>query len=383
MLWTLADQDPTPGTLDLVLSKLSYLALDNRPELRNCAVNTLVSCAVGRGHQFTDEQWERVLNETIFGIMKDISGAIHGTDNERSKADDSGSPQRYKVAVHHSRDSATKQWSTTLVLTLRGLERVLRLFFSQLLASTSCKNNGHRDSPWFLYTWKEILRISLESATLSGGRETLEIRLAGIELIALCAQLSCVSGMVAFANSARVGTNMEVVGGALRSVRSATVPEEQKGAIGDTTLEPEVEKWRAHLFDLAFSSLAADFRDHLECCHEISDASDHYMIDSVANQVLNKLTGELAKLYECCKNDEMLPSSCELRLDIFEEDDGSYESRFIDLLLIMVEKTPRENSRFLNQVQRGIMTLLQAMASHSSLKALKALTSLSGDNMFV
>jgi hypothetical protein len=161
------------------------------------------------------------------------------------------------------------------------------------------------------------------------------------------------------------------------------VPDEQKGAIDDTPLEPEVEKWRAHLFDLAFSSLAADFRDHLECCHEISDASDHYMIDSVSNQVLNKLTGELAKLYECCKNDEMLPSSCELRLDIFDEDDGSYESRFIDLLLIMVEKTPRENSRFLNQVERGVMTLLQAMASHSSLKALKALTSLSGDNMFV
>eukprot|EP00804_Cyclotella_cryptica_P003756 CCRYP_008917-RA/>CCRYP_008917-RA protein AED:0.02 eAED:0.02 QI:265/1/1/1/1/1/5/228/1989 len=383
MLWTLADQDPTPGTLDLVLSKLSYLALDNRPELRNCAVNTLVSCAVGRGHQFTDEQWERVLNETIFGIMKDISGAIQGSDNEHSKTEDNRSSQRYKVAVHHSRDSATKQWSTTLVLTLRGLERVLRLFFSQLLASTSFKNNGHSDSPWFLYTWKEILKMSLESATLCGGRETLEIRLAGIELITLCAQLSCVSGMVASANSARVGTNMEVVGGALRSVRSATVPENHKAAVGDTPLEPDVEKWRTHLFDLAFSSLVADFRHHLEASDETPHSSEHYMIDSVLNQVLNKLTGELAKLYECCKNDEMLPESCELRLDIFAGDHDSYESRFVELLLILVEKTPRENSRFLNQVQRGVMTLLQSMASHSSMKALKALTSLSGDYMFV
>lgn len=155
MLWTLADQDPTPGTLDLVLSKLSYLALDDRPELRNCAVNTLISCAVGRGHQFTDKQWERVLNQTIFGIMKDISEAINGSETGCAKATENGNSQRYKVAVHHSRDSVTKQWSTTLVLTLRGLERVLRLFFPRLLASTPCDKDN---PPWFLFTWTEILR---------------------------------------------------------------------------------------------------------------------------------------------------------------------------------------------------------------------------------
>jgi hypothetical protein len=384
MLWTIADQDPTPSTLDLVLSKLSFLALDNRPELRNCSVNTLVSCAVGRGHQFTNEQWERVLNKTIFGVMKDISAAINGTENQVPNADSGKkSSQRYKVAVHHSRDSATKQWSTTLVLTLRGLERVLRLFFSQLLASTS-NNTSNEESPWFLYTWKEVIRISLESATLAGGRETLEIRLAGIELIALCAQLSCASGIVASANSARVGTNMEVVGGALRSVRAATVPDGQKLVANDTPLEPKVEEWRKHLFDLAFASIAVDFRDHMESSSAEPEAeSDHYMIDSVSTQVLNRLTGELAKLYECCKNDEMKPVSCELQLDIFAEDDGSYESRLINLLLVMVEHTPSENTRFLNQVQRGVMTLLQTMASHSSLRALKALTSLSGDHIFV
>lgn len=383
MLWTLADQDPTAETLNLVLSKLSYLALDDRPELRNCAVNTLISCAVGRGHQFTNDQWETVLNETIFGIMKDISGAINSANQGTKSASNGSSSQRYKVAVHHSRDSVTKQWSTTLVLMLRGLERVLRLFFPQLLTSMSSKNSADSANPWFLFTWTEVLRFSLESATLSGGRETLDIRLAGIELITLCAQLSCVSGMVASANSARVGTNMEVVGGALRSVRAATVPDEQNQAAETPLLEPDAEEWRKHLFDLAFASLAVDFRAHLECSQDTAEASEHYMIDSVSTQVLNKLTGELAKLYECCKNDEMRPQSCELGLDIFAEDDGSVESRFINLLMSMVEKSPNESSRFLNQVQRGVMTLLQSMASHSSLRALKALTSLSGDRIFV
>lgn len=79
----------------------------------------------------------------------------------------------------------------------------------------------------------------------------------------------------------------------------------------------------------------------------------------------------------------MKPGSVELRLDILTEDDGSYESRFINLLIALADKCPSESSRFLNQVQRGVMTLLQSIASHSSLRAFKALTSLSGDRIFV
>ena len=43
------------------------------------------------------------------------------------------SKQRYKVNVHHSRDSAGKQWVLTQSLALQGLCRVLRSFFSLLL----------------------------------------------------------------------------------------------------------------------------------------------------------------------------------------------------------------------------------------------------------
>lgn len=43
------------------------------------------------------------------------------------------SRSRYKVNVHHSQDSAGKQWITTQVLTLQGLSRVLRSFFAQSL----------------------------------------------------------------------------------------------------------------------------------------------------------------------------------------------------------------------------------------------------------
>ena len=383
MLWTLADQDPKPETLDLVLSKLSDLALDDRSELRNCAVNTLISCAVGRGDRFTNDQWERVLNKTIFGVMKEVSDAINGSGHHTIKSPDIDSSDRYRVAVHHSRDSVTKQWSTTLVLTLRGLERILRLFFPQLLASTSAKENYNKEDPWFLFTWTEILRFSLDSATLSGGRETLDIRLAGVELLTLCAQLSCKSGMTALANSARVSTNMEVVGGALRSVRAAAVPYDDTQTSSVTPLEPEIEAWRNHIFNMAFSSIVVDFRQHLKCSNDPAESSNHFMVDSVSTQVLNKLAGELTKLYECCKVHELQPGSCELRLDIFAADDDSKENSFIKTLMTLIEKCPSESSRFLNQVQKGVITLLQNMASNSSLRALKTLTTLSGDRIFV
>ena len=391
MLWSLADQGSSPGTLDLVLSKLASLALDNRAEVRNCSVNTLFSCVVGLGHSFTDEQWKTCLNNTIlFGIMREISFAINGSGNQDAGADEGVHAMRYKVAVHHSRDSASKQWTTTQVLALRGLERVLRLFFSRLIAtsvSASQTNEGEDEEPWLMETWKEILRISLDCASTVGERETLEMRLAGIELLALCAQVSCKAGIGAAATTARVGTNMEVVGGALRSVRAATTAEDknQGSKENDVLVQPEVEEWRQHLFHLSFSALG-DYRLYLEENEgkENTEHDAHYAVDSVLSQVLTKLSGELAKLYECCKNDEMLPGPCELRLDIFVEENGSYESQLVNMLIVMVNNAePDKKSRYLNQVQRGCMSLLQVMASNSSLRAFKALTALSGDSMFV
>lgn len=389
MLWSLADQDSTPGTLDLVLSKLAYLALDNRAEVRNCSVNTLFSCVVGVGDQFSNDQWEKCLNKTIlFGIMKHMSSAMNGTNEDSLKQNESNESQRYKVSVHHSRDSASKQWSTTLVLALRGLERVLRLFFCRLLKKSIeffQHSNQHREV-WLMATWKEILRISFDCACTSGERETLDLRLAGIELITLCSQVSCKAGIGAATNTARVGTNMEVVGGALRSVRAATtVGDKNQGSLCSAPIEPEVDQLRHIFFDLAFSKLV-DFRTYLESLngYNIHDTESPHVVDSVMTQVLTKLTGELSKLYECCKSDEMSPGSFELRLDLFVEEDDKYESQLVNLLLVILDNADADkNSRYLNQVQRGCISMLQTMASNSSLQAFKALAKLSGDSMFV
>jgi len=379
MLWSLADRDSSPDTVDIVLSKLALLAMDSRPELRNCSVNTLFSCVVGLGDQFSDDQWQKCLDNTIFGIMKGIAFAIKEAENKKMGSIGGANDERYKVAVHHSRDSASKQWVNTQILLLRGLERVLRLFFAQLLETLS----GTSGKPWFLQTWKEILRLSFDCATMTGERDTLDMRFAGVELMALCAQLSCTSGLAASATAARVGTNMEVVGGALRSVRAAVEDKAPKTDESRITNRPEVDRWRQELFDFSFDKLCA-FRKHLEQNGEAESEGPYTTLDSFQTQVLTKMTGELAKLYECCKNDEMTPGPCELQLDLLIENNGGYESRFLHLLLAIADNAGNDkSSRYLNQVQRGIMSLLQAMASNSSLRAFKALATISGDYMFV
>lgn len=384
MLWSLADRDSSSGTLDVVLSKLAFLAMDDRPELRNCSVNTLFSCVVGLGGQFTDKQWEKCLNlnSTIFGILSSIYSAINQSENKNAGTDQvGGSAVRYKVAVHHSRDSDSKQWVTTQILVLRGLERVLRLFFSRLLGTLLDTSQGS----WFLQTWKEIVRVSFDCAIMAGERETLDMRLAGVEVMAVCAQLSSKAGIAAGGSSARVGTNMEVVGGALRSVRAAVEDKVQEVNQASDLNQLEIDSCRQELFDAAFDKLS-DFRVYLEANNEVENegSKSHFMIDSLLTQVLTKLTGELARLYECCKKDEMSPGLCELELDISIEDSDGYESRFLQLLGVMVDNAGNDlNSRYLNQVQRGIMSLLKVMASNSSLRTFKTLATVSGDYMFV
>lgn len=258
----------------------------------------------------------------------------------------------------------------------------LRSFFTRLLAtllSTSCE-------PWFLQTWKEILKVSYDCSILAGEGEMLDMRLAGIEVMALCAQLSCQAGIAAAGTAARVGTNMEVVGGALRSVRAAV--EDKAHCVEDKPNDQnqtEVAAFRRELFDVAFDTLG-DYRLYLERSGNDEDEGpkSFMTIHSLLTQVLTKLIGELTKLYECCKYNEMLPGPCELQLDISIDDDDGYESRFLHIILVIAANAGNEkNSRFLNQVQRGILSLLQLMASNSSLRAFKALITISGDYMFV
>jgi hypothetical protein len=75
-----------------------------------------------------------------------------------------------KMMMHHSRDTAHKQWSETRVLTLRGLLRTLKASLSQLPAKKGLTE-----------TWESAARLC-ENAVLIPGDE-LEVSVAAIEVV--------------------------------------------------------------------------------------------------------------------------------------------------------------------------------------------------------
>jgi hypothetical protein len=262
------------------------------------------------------------ISQTVFGVYDRVrkgengeaesNGADANAESNETGAEAKkrkSASDRYRVSVHHSRDSAGKQWATTQVLVLQGLSRVLRNFFPQLLDTmdnTPSDDVGDldHDPVWFKRAWARILDIALDAAKQPCSRDTLDLRTAGVNLLVQCCQFTCRAGMQAAIAPAVVGTNMEVVNGALRHVDKAQSNETERT---QNESSAEVDQWRECFFLAAFDSLDA-YRHHFES--DVGDDSEivnrHYL-EATQVQVLHKLALGLAKLYEGCKDNEFAP----------------------------------------------------------------------------
>ncbi|KAL7574994.1 hypothetical protein ACA910_010812 [Epithemia clementina (nom. ined.)] len=402
MLWTIADQDTGTDSIDRALSKLVLLSSDSRPEVRNASVNTLFSCIVGRGAGFSADRWESCVQDTIFNVYEVVASKARGDDESDSNPAISDSkPSRYKLSLHHSRDSESKQWIATQVVVLRGLIRVLRTFFPKLLDTTDVKavqpEKAKRDDvPWFQDAWVQILDYAYEGANQAGqGRDTLLIRSAGVELLALCCQISSEGGMQS-ASPANIGTNMEVVDGALRMVR-----ETKASTFGKHKRSHSVvcETARKNFFLEAFESL--------ESYVGVVSGVPREDIDDVQLQVLHKFATGLTALYDCSKDRELRTSRTtilEFLYSGFDKDkdsmnpdkandpkeldrgmdlkEGDLDGRFAKMIVDIVNlSTVDQSARYLNQTQRSCLQLLKAMGRAGSCNALRELVKL-GDVFF-
>ena len=366
--------------------------------MRNCSVNTLFSCVVGLGDSLSAAQWRLCLSQTLFGVLEEISarGSQHEVEKDTLNASNSTEKKsnRYKVTVHHSRDSSTKQWGTTQVLALRGLERVLRQFFPKLLLAATCTSNhdsaeiddidaGGFDSgsDWFKTTWARILDFAYNCATLTGGRDTLDLRVVGADLMVLCAQLSSKAGVGAASTPARVGTNMQVINGALRSVKPSRTDQTSAGKEQGPMIDNDTVEYRRHLFLMAFKRLE-------ELCVNLEHQSIHYdgdgstvYVESALLQLLTKLSGGLSKLYECCKENEVAPPR------LVSQKEGrstSLESRMVHTVaLVMKSSFGDPKSKYLTQAQRACLDLLKGMSLDGSVSAFDELASFSGNAYYL
>ncbi|KAF5740546.1 protein MON2 isoform X1 [Tripterygium wilfordii] len=144
-----------------VFSLLQKLGADERPEVRNSAVRTLFQTLGSHGQKLSKSMWEDCFWNYVLPALDRAShmAATSSKDEWHGKELGTRGGKAVHMLIHHSRNTAQKQWDETLVLVLGGIARLLRSFFPSL---SSLSN--------FWSGWETLL-LSVKSSMLNGSKE--------------------------------------------------------------------------------------------------------------------------------------------------------------------------------------------------------------------
>ncbi|CAN1245369.1 Protein MON2 homolog [Linum grandiflorum] len=144
-----------------IFSLLQRLGADERPEVRNAAVRTLFQTLGSHGQKLSRRMWEDCLWNYIFPALDRASHMVATSSKDEWQGKELGTRggKAVHMLIHHSRNTAQKQWDETLVLVLGGIARLLRSFFPFL---SSLKN--------FWAGWESLL-LFVKNSTLSGSKD--------------------------------------------------------------------------------------------------------------------------------------------------------------------------------------------------------------------
>ncbi|GJQ68018.1 hypothetical protein Trydic_g10661 [Trypoxylus dichotomus] len=150
-----------PGTINMpsfdklwmcLYARLGELCVDPRPAVRKSAGQTLFSTISAHGNLLKQSTWQAVLWQVLFPLLEKVGTLSSNASNE--KVDTGGN-----ILIHHTRNTAQKQWAETQVLTLSGVAKVFNTK-RQLLQALGD----------FLRAWSILLEF-IESAALSRNNE--------------------------------------------------------------------------------------------------------------------------------------------------------------------------------------------------------------------
>ncbi|KAL2325430.1 hypothetical protein Fmac_024488 [Flemingia macrophylla] len=144
-----------------IFSLLQNLGADERPEVRNSSVRTLFQTLGTHGQKLSKSMWEDCLWNYVFPTLDRAShmAATSSKDEWQGKELGTRGGKAVHMLIHHSRNTAQKQWDETLVLVFGGIARILRLFFPFF---TSLSN--------FWSGWESLLQF-VENSILNGSKE--------------------------------------------------------------------------------------------------------------------------------------------------------------------------------------------------------------------
>ncbi|KAL8061656.1 hypothetical protein ABFX02_02G099900 [Erythranthe guttata] len=159
-----------------VFSLLHKLGADERPEVRNSAIRMLFQTLGSHGQKLSERMWEDCLWNYVFPTLDHASHLAATSSKDEWQGKELGTRKGIAVhmLIHHSRNTAQKQWDETLALVLGGIARILRSSFPFL---RSLRN--------FQSGWESLL-VFVKNSILNGSKE---VALAAIN----CLQSTVVS----------------------------------------------------------------------------------------------------------------------------------------------------------------------------------------------
>ncbi|XP_041441007.1 protein MON2 homolog isoform X1 [Xenopus laevis] len=134
-------------------AKLGELCVDIRPAVRKSAGQTLFSTIGAHGTLLQHATWHTVIWKVLFQLLNQVRESSTTADKEKIESGGGN------ILIHHSRDTAEKQWAETWVLTLAGVARIFntRRYLLQPLGE-------------FTKAW-DVLLDHIQSAALSKSNE--------------------------------------------------------------------------------------------------------------------------------------------------------------------------------------------------------------------
>ncbi|KAJ6846953.1 protein MON2-like protein isoform X4 [Iris pallida] len=167
-----------------VFSILQKLGSDERPEVRNSAIRTLFQTLGSHGQKISRSMWEDCLWNYVFPILDRVShlAATSSRDEWQGKELGIRGGKAVHMLIHHSRNTAQKQWDETIVLVLGGITRLLRSFFPFLQSLSN-----------FSIGWERLLNF-IKDSILNGSKE---VGLAAISCLQTIVSSHCQKGNLA------------------------------------------------------------------------------------------------------------------------------------------------------------------------------------------
>ncbi|KAJ3105375.1 hypothetical protein HDU97_008129 [Phlyctochytrium planicorne] len=132
----------TTGNTDVLwmhlLANLSQLCSDGRPEVRNSANQSLFRTISTNGRKLTLDAWDECIWNVLFPLLERVKVSSERVELMIRMQSSGEGPfiketRSNSVSVHHSRNTAAKQWDETKVLTLNGVTTSIITFFPVLI----------------------------------------------------------------------------------------------------------------------------------------------------------------------------------------------------------------------------------------------------------